>query len=686
MKGRKLYKIFGIVLIGILSVYFSFPISVGANKYIVRDTSQDKVYRVVDYNRSEYRYKTSNKTEIKEKQSKIKRKKSKVKSDIVSRKKKVDLSHPYAKDEIVVKLSGGDEYIVKDILETIAIKNLDNLGEGRLRIKIDSKKIRERIIEQRKRLGQEAVDVDDVKLFESVIESLNELKFVEYAEPNYVAKSLYIPNDEYYNMQWNLKMIGMEKAWDLSKGEGTIIAVLDSGVAYEDRGLYKKAPNLKYTKFTKPFNVFNKTQYANDDNGHGTHITGIIAGSTDDREGTAGIAYRASIMPIKVLDNSGYGTYADIADGIIKAVDQGADIINLSLGGTAESMILFDAVKYAYDNNVLVVVASGNDGDEGLYYPARYKQYVLSVGAVGADKEKTSYSNYGNNLEIVAPGGELGEDKNNDGESDGILQQTLRRIYNIVLKRMFNYYLYEGTSVAAPQVAGVAGLIKSMGIDDVDEIEEIIKSTTEDLGDTGWDKYTGYGLVRADKAVLLAQSRLQDSGNTNDLPDNDNANNDDTDSSQNNQDQQNETNPDTNNGSDDNPPSNNNTNNSQNNGDSGTTDENQNQEFTLETYTYNMWGRRSDKFEFWESVYIGSYVKDMDTNPIPDVDVDIKIYDEEGDVVAQGKGQTDNDGELWVKVGRFKEGRYHVESFVDHNGVQKKAKTNFYFKGFGFRF
>lgn len=328
---------------------------------------------------------------------------------------------------------------------------------------------------------------------------------VVYAEPNFVAYAFGTPDDPYYSLQWNLQAGGInaEPAWDSTQGSGVVVAVIDTGVAYEDYResffrRYYLAPDLAGTTFVPGYDFVNNDTHPNDDNGHGTHVAGTIAQSTNNSLGVAGVAYAASLMPIKVLNSKGSGSYADVADGIYWAVDNGANIINLSLGGGASSSALEEAVNYAARNNVLVVAAAGNDGDSEISYPARYPAAV-AVGATRIDKTLSYYSNFGNDLDVVAPGGDLNVDQNDDGYGDGILQQTFGSRPD-----KWGYYFYQGTSMASPHVAGVAALVRSVGLTDATQIRSIIETTAEDLGSAGWDSIYGWGLVNADGAVAKA--------------------------------------------------------------------------------------------------------------------------------------------------------------------------------------
>lgn len=328
---------------------------------------------------------------------------------------------------------------------------------------------------------------------------------VEYAEPNYIAHALMVPNDSLYKYQWNFGSsdkngINMEKAWNITASDNSVIvAVVDTGIAYETYGKFCQAPDMAQTRFTAGYNFVSNTAHANDDQGHGTHVAGTIAQSTNNSLGTSGIAFNTTLMPVKVLNSSGSGSYSTIANGIRYAIDHGAKVINLSLGGSKSNTTLKNAIKYAYDKGVTVVAACGNDNASGCLYPAAYSDYVISVGATQYDGTKAPYSNYGSNLNIVAPGGNTKVDLNNDGQKDGILQQTITDSSNVC---SFNYYLYQGTSMATPHIAGIAALLLAKGnATTPDQIKTAIDSTAKDLGAAGKDKTYGYGLADAYAAL-----------------------------------------------------------------------------------------------------------------------------------------------------------------------------------------
>lgn len=334
-------------------------------------------------------------------------------------------------------------------------------------------------------------------------------KDVEYAEPNYIVHAFSAPNDPYYSFQWNLNNllnggIHTEQAWDTAIGAGVTVAVVDTGIAYENysdrKGKYYKAPDFNQTCFKQGYDFVNKDVHANDDNSHGTHVAGTIAQSTNNAQGVAGVAYGACLIPIKVLDKNGSGTSANVASGIRFAADKGAQVINLSLGSSASSQAIQDAVNYAYQKGVTVVAASGNDGASQVSYPAAYDDYVIAVGATRYDRTLASYSNYGQSIDIVAPGGDLSKDQNGDGYADGILQNT----FNPTTKKTnsFGYWFFQGTSMASPHVAGAAALVISHGNATApDSVRTVLQSSADDLGDAGWDSMYGFGFVNAQAAL-----------------------------------------------------------------------------------------------------------------------------------------------------------------------------------------
>jgi len=359
------------------------------------------------------------------------------------------------------------------------------------------------------------LNVPEGKTVDEMVKAYSRNPNVEYAEPNHIAHALMVPNDPFYNpYQWHLDIpenkeisawhgdngggINIEPAWDTATGTGAIVAVIDTGVAYENYGEYMMAPDLANTCFVAGYDFVNNDVHPNDDEGHGTHVTGTIAQSTNNGVGIAGVAFDCSIMPIKVLGSDGSGYYSWIADGIYYAADNGAQVISMSLGGTSTSDVLEDALAYAYEKNVTIVCSAGNggpDGDPG--YPAAYDAYCIAVGATRYDETVSYYSTNGNYVDIAAPGGDLTVDQNRDRYGDGVLQQT----HDGSDYTTFGYYFYQGTSMAAPHVSGVAALLISNGVTSPDDVREALQSTAEDKGAPGRDPAYGWGIVDAYAAL-----------------------------------------------------------------------------------------------------------------------------------------------------------------------------------------
>lgn len=354
---------------------------------------------------------------------------------------------------------------------------------------------------QLNQIATRAVQNGDIK---SVLDYYNSQPGVVYAEPNYIMKAFAAPNDPYYQYQWHMKQLEMDKVWDKSTGEGVIVAVIDTGVAYREGSASGKAPDLQQTAFAEGYDFVNRDAYADDDNSHGTHVAGTIAQSTNNSAGVAGMAYNATIMPIKVLNAEGTGSSLNIADSVKWAADNGAKVINMSLGGGGFSQTMNDACKYAYDKGVAIFAATGNDGTGSVSYPAAYDKYVIAVGATRFDKAKSYYSQYGTSLDIVAPGGDVNVDQDSDGYTDGVLQQTIKG-YDKTTKTTdytFGYYFYQGTSMATPHAAGLAALLFAVKPDATpDQIRAAMESSAEDLGAAGWDQSFGHGLINPMRAI-----------------------------------------------------------------------------------------------------------------------------------------------------------------------------------------
>ncbi len=336
------------------------------------------------------------------------------------------------------------------------------------------------------RLNSEFSEADNIYILEGNKQLLSTLKKsdlakdTEYIEPNYIYRKSDTPNDPDYGKQWNLRSINVEGAWDETKGSGITVAVIDTGIS--------PVPDLKNTKFVKGYDFVNDRIEALDDAGHGTHVAGTIAQSTNNSYGVAGIAYEANLMPLKVLSAEGGGTVADIAEAIRFAADNGADIINMSLGGAGESKLMEEAIEYAYQKGVFLVAAAGNSNQNAASYPARYR-HVVGVAALDPAGAKAPYSNFGAGVDISAPGGsQVGQ----------ILQETIDPETGSAV-----FAAYQGTSMAAPHVAGVAALVKASGIKEPDEILNVLKQSSRAVQEDPLNHF-GAGHLDAAAAVKLA--------------------------------------------------------------------------------------------------------------------------------------------------------------------------------------
>ena len=342
--------------------------------------------------------------------------------------------------------------------------------------------------------NSEFSQADNVYIFPGdsrLLERLERSGFGRYAEsiePNYLYTTTFRrpPNDPDYAKQWNFQAIDAPSVWQQTQGEGVTVAVIDTGVT--------QVRDLERTELLPGYDFVRDRLDASDDNGHGTHVAGTIAQSTNNRYGVAGIVPRARIMPLKVLSAGGAGTVADIAEAVKFAADNGADAINMSLGGGGPSELFQEAIDYARAKGVVIVAAAGNNGVGRVSYPARYEG-VIGVAAIDAEGQKTPYSNYGEEIDLAAPGGWIGGDL---GQAGGILQETVGPGGE---GSAFRYL--QGTSMAAPHVAGAAAALKALGISDPDRIEAILKETARKV-DGDPQNYYGAGLLDAGAAVRLA--------------------------------------------------------------------------------------------------------------------------------------------------------------------------------------
>lgn len=314
-------------------------------------------------------------------------------------------------------------------------------------------------------------------------------------EPLTTYRAMGAPNDVAFDSQWHLPAIDAVSAWDRTIGTGTVVAILDTGVAFEDFGAFRRAPDLAGTAFVNGWDFVDGDAHPNDENGHGTHVASTIAATTNNSYGVASVAPGVTLMPIRVLDANGGGSDWAAAQGLRFAADHGAHIANLSFGSDSTSGVMADAISYARGRGVTIVAASGNGG--GAVSSPATMAGVIAVGAVRYDRTRASYSNFGPTLDLVAPGGDLSVDQNHDGYGDGILQEAVDPLDPSKFPLVFR----QGTSMATPQVSAVAALIHALGVTSPDKIEQILKATAVDLGPSGRDDQYGEGLVQSGAAV-----------------------------------------------------------------------------------------------------------------------------------------------------------------------------------------
>ena len=318
-----------------------------------------------------------------------------------------------------------------------------------------------------------------------VLAQLRQRADVIWAEPVVRYQKLWIPDDPDFSKQWHLKAAGADRAWDATRGEGVIVAVIDTGIYPVD--------DLDPARIMKGWNFVANNDDARDDHAHGTHVAGTIAQSTGNGKGVAGMAPEAHLMPIKVLSASGSGNSHDIAEGIRWAVDHGARVLDLSLGGGGRSLAMESAIAYARRRGAVGVCAAGNSGSRGVSYPAA-SPGAMAVSAVGPKGRLAFYSSFGPEVAIAAPGGDKSL-----GEESGVLQQTLAEGSTTAAA----YRWFQGTSMATPHVAGAAALVMSLGVSSPAAVEEVLKSTASRAPESSRERY-GAGLLDAAAAVRKA--------------------------------------------------------------------------------------------------------------------------------------------------------------------------------------
>ena len=313
------------------------------------------------------------------------------------------------------------------------------------------------------------------------------------------------PDDPLFRHQWNLAAIQIPAAWAISRGAGATVAILDTGVAYETRGPYRRAPDLAGARFVAGWDFVGDDPHPNDvapsdgRRSHGTHMAGIIAQTAGNAIGAAGVAPAAALMPIRVLEPDLSGSVTDIARGLRFAADHGADVANLSFSGWWQTEEVTDAIRYATRRGVTVVAAAGNDGRPSVSWPAA-DPLALAVGAVGQDLERAPYSNHGAPLDLVAPAGAGADIPTGNGPADGVVAQTLKGGAD-----QFCFCLTASTSAAAAQVSGVAALLVGSGrATRPAAVRAALLRSARDLGPDGRDSQYGAGLVQAADALRMA--------------------------------------------------------------------------------------------------------------------------------------------------------------------------------------
>lgn len=347
-----------------------------------------------------------------------------------------------------------------------------------------------------------------------MLRALRQEKGVAFAELDYAVQTAdaFVPNDPEWPAQWGPSRIGAPVAWDVTTGTSdVVVAVLDTGVRLGH-------PDLAQNLWTNPGEIpgngvdddangkvddfwgwhffhewaWHGTEYdfvakednqVHDENGHGTHVAGITGARMNNGVGIAGVAGGSRVMPVKVLDQDGYGWYSDMAQGIVYAVDSGAEVINLSVGGSVDSSTLRLAVDYARDRAVLIVAAAGNteDNHTAVLFPAAYED-VLAVTATDQDDARAGFSNHGPEVDVAGPG-----------------------VHVYSTWYTYDYFIKSGTSMAAPHVSGLAALMWSARPElTAAQVTRIITSTAADVNsDThpGWDEYLGWGRIDAGRAL-----------------------------------------------------------------------------------------------------------------------------------------------------------------------------------------
>ncbi|MBI3379760.1 peptidase S8 [Candidatus Gottesmanbacteria bacterium] len=332
-------------------------------------------------------------------------------------------------------------------------------------------------------LGVDILHFEGIPI-ERILERLKSDPRILYAEPNYKATAFDMTNDPalLQNLQWGLLKVqaaaNTDSAWTISRGRSSIqVAVLDTGIDSNHQDLQGKVSASKNCT---------DSNTVDDRYGHGTHVSGIISADTNNGIGVAGVGYNISLINAKGLGDDGSGYYSWLADCLVWATDNGAKVINMSLGGSSDSQLLSDAINYAWNKGVVLVAAAGNSGSNSPSYPGYYSN-VISVAATDQNDAKASFSNYGNWVKVAAPG--VG------------IYSTLPDTPNAFKQTTYGYG--SGTSMATPFVSGLAGLIFSLGNFDNTTVVNYIQNNADKIPGTGSNWV--YGRINAYQSLLAAR-------------------------------------------------------------------------------------------------------------------------------------------------------------------------------------
>jgi serine protease len=435
------------------------------------------------------------------------------------------LSDEFAPGEIIVQFSSENTLQAQSLSTSLGMQTQSSDTSRRMLFTLDSHQWRTLTADNLKFANPEHRAKHETLL---AIKKLRKRSDIIEASPNYQLQTLRVPDDDLYRYQWNYDLINLPQAWDTTIGDSSVIvAVVDSGVLLNH-------PDLE-GKLVQGYDfVANRNTEVDGDGGidsnpddpgdqsprgssfHGTHVAGIVAALTNNNEGIAGVGWKTSVMPLRAIGKGEIGFDYDIEQAIRfsaglsndsgKVPTKRADIINLSLGGPAISPGFQQLINQVRNAGVIVVAAAGNEDTSTPSYPAALDG-VVSVSAVDITKKRASYSNFGRTIDVAAPGGDNMPDINGDGIPDGILSTVGDDQYGSWLRLEFSYRSYDGTSMAAPHVAGVISLMKAIEPTlTPQDLDHILRSgkITDDLGTAERDDYFGYGLINAQKAVLAA--------------------------------------------------------------------------------------------------------------------------------------------------------------------------------------